>query len=70
MNKPALQGDTTGARRQSKRTEALNRLAGEAGYFYKGQPSWSAYGTAVINGLAKIPQIKTKPTATNLKPGR
>lgn len=45
--------DSTKATRQSKRTAALNKAAGKAGYFYKGKPSWSAYETAVINGKAQ-----------------
>jgi len=54
--KSAPKGDTTQTRRQSKRTAALNKKAGEAGYFNKhGEPSWSAYETAVINGLAQVP---------------
>lgn len=70
MKKTTPQGDTTQTRRGARRTAALNKKAGDAGYFYKGKPSWSAYGTAVLNGLATIPPNKTKSTATNLKPGR
>lgn len=47
-------GDTTSARRQSKRTVALNKIAGQAGYFHKGKGSWSTYETAVINGRVRI----------------
>jgi len=54
MNKSAPKGDTTSTRRSSKRMATLNKIAGEAGYFYKGQPSWSAYETAVMNGQSKI----------------
>lgn len=58
MNKPRPKGDTTGGRRQKKRTATLNEIAGKAGYFYNGKPSWSAYETAVINGLSTIPTNK------------
>ena len=57
MNKkPAPKGDTTSTRRSSNRMATLNKIAGEAGYFYKGQPSWSAYETSVINGVSQIPR--------------
>ncbi len=42
-------GDTTQARRQSKRRAKLNQIARAAGY-----SGWSAYETAVINGKSKV----------------
>lgn len=53
--KLATKGDTTQKRRQSRRREKLNEIAGKAGYYNKkGKPSWSAYETDVINGRVKI----------------
>lgn len=54
MKKTSPKGDTTSPRRQSKRMAALNKIAGNAGYFYKGKGSWSVYETAVLNGRARI----------------
>lgn len=54
MKKATPKGDTTGTRRQSKRTAALNKIAGQAGYFHKGKGSWSTYETAVINRRVRI----------------
>jgi hypothetical protein len=47
--------DNTSTKRQSKRREKLNQIAGAAGYFSPktGKPSWSAYETACLNGAAK-----------------
>jgi len=42
-------GDTTQKRRQSRRREKLNEIAKAAGF-----ASWSAYETAVINGIARL----------------
>ena len=42
-------GDTTQKRRQSRRHEKLNEIAKAAGF-----ASWSAYETAVINGVARL----------------
>ena len=47
--KPAPKGDTTQKRRQSRRREKLNEIAKAAGF-----ASWSAYETAVINGMARL----------------
>jgi hypothetical protein len=64
MNKPAPKGDTTSTRRSSNRMATLNKIAGEAGYFNKyGEPSWSAFETAVMNGNSRIPKNKEKPSA-------
>ena len=42
-------GDTTQKRRQSRRREKLNEIAKAHGF-----ASWSAYETAVINGMARL----------------
>ena len=47
--KVAPKGDTTQKRRQSRRREKLNEIAKAAGF-----ASWSAYETAVINGVARL----------------
>ncbi len=47
--KVAPKGDTTQKRRQSRRREKLNEIAKAAGF-----ASWSAYETAVINGMARL----------------
>ena len=49
-------GDTTQKERIARRRAKLNQIAGKAGYYYKGKPSWSAYETAVINQRAKLPR--------------
>ncbi len=49
--KPSPKGDTTQKRRQSRRREKLNEIAKAAGF-----ASWSAYETAVINGVARLTQ--------------
>lgn len=52
--KPAPKGDTTQKRRQSRRREKLNQIAKSAGF-----ASWSAYETAVINGVAVLNKYKS-----------
>jgi len=47
--KASPKGDTTQKRRQSRRREKLNEIAKAAGF-----ASWSAYETAVINGMARL----------------
>ena len=42
-------GDTTQKCRQSRRREKLNEIAKAAGF-----ASWSAYETAVLNGMARL----------------
>ncbi len=42
-------GDTTQGKRQNKRRQKLNEIAKAAGF-----ASWSAYETAVINGVARL----------------
>lgn len=44
-------GDTTGTNRQQRRRAQLNELAQAAGW-----EGWSAYETAVLNGLVKLPK--------------
>lgn len=47
--------DNTRNERQNSRSAKLNRIAGEAGYYNKkGEPSWSAFETAVINGKTRL----------------
>lgn len=46
-----LKGDTTQAKRQSKRRQILNKIAKVVGF-----AGWSAYETAVINGMARLTQ--------------
>ena len=49
--KASPKGDTTQKRRQSRRREKLDEIAKAAGF-----ASWSAYETAVINGVARLTQ--------------
>ncbi len=47
--------DNTRNERQNSRSAELNRIAGEAGYYNKkGEPSWSAFETAVVNGKTRL----------------
>lgn len=48
MPKKTKKGDTTQKDRIARRRAQLNKIAGAAGYYYKGKPSWSAYETACI----------------------
>jgi len=57
MKKSAPMGDTTQTRRATRRRKQLNEIAQAAGF-----ESWSAYETAVINGLSTIPKNKKSPS--------